>query len=588
MPESYGAVIRLNHLWRNFRLPPDGYGRYLDRNGLARILKPHKYENMKNTILPADIEAGVKKRAVKGAALAYLGITSMLVTFPYGFKLAAKVFPEWIAWLPAAAISILIWRFVDGDLSDSLAYREETTGKANTGASYRRRRTAKIAISFLLMATGSVTFVANYFVANAAIEQKDSSELVEAKNEINRQYSDKTDKLSAYLSEMEKDLSKAKKEGHKLVEAARYSSNPEWGKRFGPHLAYAETQKTKGKLSGAFAIWHNSVRQAQADSAATVRQAQADLSEAKHNLSAHLSVRQDSIGSSVETAFLSEVTRTEGMYNKFAFFLLLTDLVAAIVILFNHHWLCLFYKDNGTLPHPKASWQRHMDAWFSTKGDALKARIFPADLTIFEEAHIEDRTPPDQAPPAVVPVRAVGGSDNWEMERRQQLAEAKIAEMERKEEARARQTEERIRQAEARARQAEEEARRQLEAKAEADRQKAAAEAKARQAEADKKAAKALSDKQSSDLSRKLSAKITDKGVVVGGETYGVAELSKLKDKSQKWYNRQFTSSTATARQANKDRWDDIKPVWEKIGATLVYNGQKVSIEGGTLKANTY
>lgn len=174
-------------------------------------------------------------------------------------------------------------------------------------------------------------------------------------------------------------------------------------------------------------------------------------------------------------------------------------------------------------------------------------------------------------PEGVVPVRSTTQYDAYEISRRQQMAEAKIEEM---------------RQDQAR----------QIAALREAEAQRNAEMLRQEKDRADKLAAekaealrqpdawKPLSDNSSGDLSEKLSVVLTGKGISVEGKVYGVSELSKLKDKSQKWYNRQFTSKTIKGRYDNKSRWDAIKPVWEEIGATLVYNGQSVSIEGGQLK----
>lgn len=184
---------------------------------------------------------------------------------------------------------------------------------------------------------------------------------------------------------------------------------------------------------------------------------------------------------------------------------------------------------------------------------------------------------PPQHAPGAIPVRSSNQFDSYEIARRQQMAEARIEEM-------GRQQEERIRQIEARreeeARQAAERIRQERERAAKIIEQQLKMQHSPRQLDNPQP----LSDKGPSDLSKKLSAKVTDKGISVEGVTYGVSELSKLKDKSQKWYKRQFTSATPEGREANKERWDAIKPVWEKIGATLKYDGQRVSIEGGTLK----
>lgn len=185
------------------------------------------------------------------------------------------------------------------------------------------------------------------------------------------------------------------------------------------------------------------------------------------------------------------------------------------------------------------------------------------------------------SPEGAMPVRDTGQYDNYEMSRRQQMAEAQIEDLRRQQEVQIRQI----------ALQREADARRNAEAlRQEKERSDRLAMEKAealRQAEE----AKLLSDKRSGDLSEnlselseELSVQIVDKGISVGCVVYGVSELSKLKDKSQKWYNRQFTSKTIKGRSDNKARWDAIKPVWEEIGATLVYNGQSVSIEGGQLK----
>lgn len=186
-------------------------------------------------------------------------------------------------------------------------------------------------------------------------------------------------------------------------------------------------------------------------------------------------------------------------------------------------------------------------------------------------------SPARPAAPGGIPVRSTNQYDAYEIARRQEMAEARLEEMRRQQEQQIRQIEQQ-RQADAE-RQAE--ALRQERERADRlAKEKAEAEAKARQIEA----SKSLSDKNSSDLSERMAAKVVENGISVEGKVYGVSELSKLKDNSQKWYNRQFTSKTEKGRARNRDRWESIKPVWEQIGAKLVYNEQSVSIEGGQLK----
>lgn len=179
---------------------------------------------------------------------------------------------------------------------------------------------------------------------------------------------------------------------------------------------------------------------------------------------------------------------------------------------------------------------------------------------------------PAPGPETVVPVRSSSQFDAYEIARRQQMAEARIEAMKAEQAEQLRQIE--ARQAEA-ARQAAEQI------QAERDRADRLQAEQLRQPES----RQALSDNEPVGLSEKLSVSVSDKGISVEGKTYGVAELSNLKDKSQKWYNRQFSSKTEKGRADNKARWDSIKPAWEQIGANLVYSGQSVSIEGGQLSA---
>ncbi len=148
-------------------------------------------------ITTADIEAAVKKRAAKGMALTYLGLTSFIVTYPYGFSMISKLMPEWIAWLPAALISVLIYRFIDGDLADNLRYIEKTS---SPGQASPRRKVAKGNAALLRLATASFTYVANFFVANTAIPPPSMEKLSEAEQANLSDYSDKSANLSANVS----------------------------------------------------------------------------------------------------------------------------------------------------------------------------------------------------------------------------------------------------------------------------------------------------------------------------------------------------------------------------------------------------
>lgn len=520
---------------------------------------------MKNKITTADIEAGVKNRAAKNMALTYLGLTSFVVTFPYGFSMVSKIVPEWIAWLPAALLSLLIYRFIDGSLADDLRYIEKTAG---TGSANRRRKVARIASILLLIATASFTYVANFFVANTAIKPPDIEQLKEGEADNLSAYSDKSEYLSANLSEARRDLSEAKKEGHKLVESARKSSNPEWARRFGPHLAYAQTQLQRGKLSGAFRKWYLDVRQAQTDSAQLVEAARRNLSEAKAANLAHLSVTPDSLNSAIDKAFLSELNWSNSLRQKFTTFLIFTDGVAAVVIYFCHWWLCLFFRDGGRLPESKASWQYHSDKYLSSVADKWKQRILPADS--LPEEPDQPAPDPQQIAPGLQPVRATNQFDSYELARRQQMGEARMAEMERK-------YEERIRQIEARR---EEEARQNVERirkeKERADKL-AAERARAARKKPTNDTLKPVSDKDSG----KVSAKIVGNSVEFDGKTYNLSELSKFVDNAAKCYERQFSLSTEAGRAKNKARWDAARPALEKLGYRIEYKGHKVSITGG-------
>lgn len=552
---------------------------------------------MKNNITIADIEAGVKKRAAKKIALTYLGLTSFIVTYPYGFSLISKLLPEWIAWAPAALISILIYRFIDGDLADNLHYVEKTAGSPGTT---RRRKVAKIAAGLLLIATASFTYVANYFVANTAIQPPSIEKLSEAEQANLSDYSDKSDNLSANLSEAKRNLSEARREGHKLVESARNSSNPEWAKRFGPHLAYAETQKARGKLSGAFALWYNSVRQAQVDSAQLVEAARANLSDLNRANIAHLSVTPDSLNSALDKAFLSELNWSTALRQKFTTFLVFTDGVAAVVIYFCHWWLCLFFRDGGRLPEAKASWQYHADRFLSERTDKLKQRLFPADTSALSDPELEP--PKETRPPDLIPVRSTG--DDWEARRRQEALEARLEQLEKERQDEARQAKIQAEQAKALAdrmarEKAEAEARqaeliRQAQERADRlAREKAEAEARARQlaeekARADRKEPtkdkpKPLSDKGSGNV----SARIVGNAVEFDGKTYDLSEIAKFVDAAAKCYTRQFTSATDKGKKDNADRWKAALPVLKKLGYQIEQKPDyKVSITGGkTVKA---
>jgi len=219
---------------------------------------------------------------------------------------------------------------------------------------------------------------------------------------------------------------------------------------------------------------------------------------------------------------------------------------------------------------------------------------------------------PDMMPPAgPVPVRDGGGLDAWEMLRRQQLAEARLDEMQRQaaEDAARRRAEDaererraadRIRQLEAEraqlAQQKEEESR-QLRQRADKLSEKlselseglsgelsemakkvAAAEAAAEAASRQLEAAKPLSDNGSSHI----EAKVVGDTVKFDGKTYNLSELSVFADNAAKWYARQFASKTPQGRADNAARWLAAKPILEKLGYEISRReGNRVSITGG-------
>lgn len=172
--------------------------------------------------------------------------------------------------------------------------------------------------------------------------------------------------------------------------------------------------------------------------------------------------------------------------------------------------------------------------------------------------------------PKTIPVRSNNQFDSYEIARRQEMQEARIQEQARQLESMQANTDNILSEKARQIRQLEEKAEKLEAEKLELSKQSP-----------DKSKSNPLSDKEAG----KLSVKITDRGIVVGGEVYGIAELSKLKDNAQKWYNRQFTSKTDKGRQSNAEKWNAILPALKKIGAEIVYKpGNKVSIEGGSLK----
>ena len=102
------------------------------------------------------------------------------------------------------------------------------------------------------------------------------------------------------------------------------------------------------------------------------------------------------------------------------------------------------------------------------------------------------------------------------------------------------------------------------------------------------KAAKPLSDKQSAALSEKPTDKIevVGNGVSVGGELYTFDKLAKFIDLAQKWYNRQFTSATASAKAKNADKWRQAEKALKAIGCKISKAGEKVSIDTSELKVS--
>lgn len=186
--------------------------------------------------------------------------------------------------------------------------------------------------------------------------------------------------------------------------------------------------------------------------------------------------------------------------------------------------------------------------------------------------------PPDQPGPTVVPVRA-GAGDMYELQRRQEMTEARIEairqETERKAEEARQKEAELSRQIEEKNRQIEAEKRKLSEEKT---RQKAELSEKSKPKKPDSQKPKPLSDKKTGQV----SAKVVGNKVQFDGKTYNLSELSKLTDYAATVYNRQFTLGTPKGRQKNADRWAAIKPILISLGYEIEYRtGNRVSLTGG-------
>jgi hypothetical protein len=72
---------------------------------------------------------------------------------------------------------------------------------------------------------------------------------------------------------------------------------------------------------------------------------------------------------------------------------------------------------------------------------------------------------------------------------------------------------------------------------------------------------------------------VVGKEIQVDGK---IVEISKFKDNAQKWFNRQYTSSTQRGKASNAQKWKEAKPALKKLGCKILPGDtpEKVKIKG--------
>jgi len=351
-----------------------------------------------------------KIRFTKSAALTYLAITSVFVTYPYATKLAAQL-SESLAPFIGVAGSLLIYWFIDGPLSNALRYLERGKG---SGKKFKWRRALMVCLATTtLVITGGMSFIANFLISDAVIPQKDEKELTAQLITNDNLFTNTVSIFDKDIKEAKRAIYLAKTTGKKKVETARHAGSLKWAREFKAHMDYANRKITNKTLKrGKFFDWYNGVIQARSDSARAVQDAENALALLRGSKTKYLASKTESEGA-ITTGFVKAQNRSDAVYTKFAHFLIFTDITAGVVVLFCAVWLFFYFSDGGILPETKNSFLQAWDSWITEKTDKFTAWLFgTASKTV----------PTDRTPPHVAPVHA-GSSDGFYLSRLTSMVE---------------------------------------------------------------------------------------------------------------------------------------------------------------------
>jgi len=392
---------------------------------------------MSRNVTRADLKTAVRYRAYKVSALNYLALTSAVVTYPFGKDAITTVWPA-AAPVLAIFVSLMIYKFVDGPLSNGLQYYEDTAGTTK-GTKYARRRwRLNIAVAIVAaICTGGMSYVANYLLADRVAPMPDATTLQYGQQENNNDRQQRLTLLATDINNANKAIKEAERRGHKAVETAYCAYNPRWCERPKAHMNYALTLKGRGDLDGAFKVWYEGVIKAQQDSARTVADARQQLATLSNNKALLLADTATNAG--LTRAFLRQQDRAQMTFSKFAGFLIFTDIAAVLFAWFCAWWLAQFKSDGGRMPEAEDTFQERLDEWAGQQKDKLLARMFGAkqqpattpNKPGIPSQHFPNNSqqpvqPAQQLPPNAVPVSHTAAATDYTTQRRLEMLEARL------------------------------------------------------------------------------------------------------------------------------------------------------------------
>lgn len=354
-------------------------------------------------------KTAISFRAYKNAALFFLAVTSFVVTYPYGLKVVTPLLGS-RAPLAAAFIAYLIFRIIDKPLSQALDYLEKTAGHGLTWNLFKWdnvqwKKAIVIALTVFTMAmTGSMSFISSYLISNTVAPPPDRGKLEENRQKNQDLYQGVLNELNADISKTEAAIPKAKRDGHRLVEAAIRSESASWQKNYRDGNSWFKKQR------GGPRRYLARIAAAKADSAALVEARSTALLALQDQKTKHLA-GAGQINTATDKAFFADWQRTETMFNSFWKFIFLMDIAAVIVVFILHWFLVMQYRTGHTLPESRTSFALAFSEWRSRIWDVFvdwlfRLKIFSIPETKTPNEPNEKRTSEASQPsPGYAPVR---------------------------------------------------------------------------------------------------------------------------------------------------------------------------------------